>query len=336
MTTYDVAMLGVVIAGMVWGAWRGITWQVASIASLVLGYVAAFPLSSQLAARFPGEPVVARVLALLVCYAAVSGGVFLVAWLVRTTLRQWKFEAYDRHLGMLLGGAEGALLGVLATVFLLSLTPSTRPMVLTSPSGRVVGGVLDAVQPALPAEVRSMLAQFWEGQAAAARGQTSAEVVTSIPEPEAAEPLRRTKARAEPEEPAIGDLLRQNRARAEQAVTEAAKAVRAEADQSAEAAARPVEAQVEEAADALGDFLRESRNRVKRSVADAIKQEIDQGASVLAGPEEAASSAEPPKTVRGFLKQTRSRLGQSVAEAVKQEIDRAVESDGRSGDVKRR
>src|SRR5437899_1736252 len=70
MTTYDAVMVGLLIAGMIWGAWRGITWQLASIASLVLGYLVAFPMSGQLAPRFPGEPIVARSLALMAVYAA--------------------------------------------------------------------------------------------------------------------------------------------------------------------------------------------------------------------------------------------------------------------------
>ena len=109
MTIYDAAMVVLVLAGMVWGAWRGITWQLASIASLILGYSVAQPLSGQLAPQFPGEPIVARSLAMLAVYVAVSGGVFLVAWVVRATLRQLRFEAFDRHLGMVLGGLEGAL-----------------------------------------------------------------------------------------------------------------------------------------------------------------------------------------------------------------------------------
>src|SRR5215208_4215519 len=125
MTPYDAAMIGVMVAGMVWGAWRGITWQLASIASLILGYVFAHPLSAQLAPHFPGEPVVARALAMLVAYAIVSGGVFAVAWLIRATLRQLKFEAYDRHLGMVLGGLEGAMVGIVVTLFVSSLVPST-------------------------------------------------------------------------------------------------------------------------------------------------------------------------------------------------------------------
>ena len=54
MTIYDAAMAIVVVAGMVRGAWLGITWQLASIASLVLGYAISFPMSSQLAPHFPG------------------------------------------------------------------------------------------------------------------------------------------------------------------------------------------------------------------------------------------------------------------------------------------
>ena len=163
MTLYDAAMIGVVVLGMIWGAVRGITWQVASIASLVLGYLVAFPLSAQLAPKFPGEPVVARALALLVAYACVSGGVFLAAWMIRETLRKLRFEAFDRHLGMILGGLEGALLGVVATVFVVSLAPRTRDPILTSPTGRVVSAVLNATQGALPAEIRTHLTPLWTG-----------------------------------------------------------------------------------------------------------------------------------------------------------------------------
>ena len=160
MTIYDAAMIGVVIAGMVWGALRGITWQLASIASLVLGYSVAYPLSGQLAHRFPGEPVVARALAMLAVYIAVSGGIFLAAWIVRTTLQRWKFDAFDRHLGMILGGLEGALLGVVATLFVVSLAPRTRETILTSPTGTAVNHLMTALGPILPGEIRDVLSPF--------------------------------------------------------------------------------------------------------------------------------------------------------------------------------
>ncbi len=154
LTIYDAAMAGVVVAGMVWGAWKGVTWQLASIASLILGYMVSHQLSVQLAPHFPGDPVVSRALAMLAVYAAVSGGVFLVAWVFRAILKRMKFEAFDRHLGMLLGGLEGALLGLVATLFVVSLAPSTRDPIFSSPSGKVVGNVMNAVGPVLPSEAR--------------------------------------------------------------------------------------------------------------------------------------------------------------------------------------
>ncbi len=127
----------------------------------MVGYLVASPASAQLAPHFPGEPVVARALAMLAVYAAVSGGIFLAAWAVRTTLRRLQFEAYDRHLGMVLGGLEGAFFGVVATLFVVSLAPQTRAPIFASPTGRLVGQAMQAVGPALPAEARNVLAPFW-------------------------------------------------------------------------------------------------------------------------------------------------------------------------------
>lgn len=161
LTIYDAAIAVAVIGGMIWGAWRGITWQLASITALVVGYMVAYPASAELAPYLPGEPVVARALGMLIAYAVVAFGVFLVAWSIRTALRRWKFEAFDRHLGMVLGGLEGAFLGIVVTVFVVSVAPDSRGPILTSPSGRVVSRVLSALRPTLPTEVRDVLRPFW-------------------------------------------------------------------------------------------------------------------------------------------------------------------------------
>jgi membrane protein required for colicin V production len=168
MTLYDAAMVALVLGGMAWGAWRGIIWQVASIASLVLGYTVAHTTSDDLAPHFPGDPVVARGLAMLVVYAAVSGGIFAAARMLRATLRRLKFEAYDRHLGMVLGGLEGALARLVATLFVVSLAPRSRGPIFASPSGKVVGRVMNTLGPVLPAEAREVLAPFWADRAAVA------------------------------------------------------------------------------------------------------------------------------------------------------------------------
>jgi membrane protein required for colicin V production len=167
MTVYDAAMAIVVALGMVRGAWRGFTWQMASIASLLVGYAAAHSGSAQFATYLPGEPEVQRALAMAVVYIAVSGGIFGIAWMIRGTLRKLKLEAYDRHLGMLLGGLEGVGVGILVTLFVVSVAPATRQPIFASPTGRVVGTVMNHVGPVLPAEVRKVLAPHWDDDASA-------------------------------------------------------------------------------------------------------------------------------------------------------------------------
>src|SRR4051794_29717520 len=162
LTTYDAVMAGVVVAGMIWGAWRGVTWQLASIASLILGYIASHQLSPQLAPRFGTDPVISRTLAMMAIYAAVSGGVFLIAWAFRAILRKMKFEAFDRHLGMLLGGMEGAILGMLVTFFVVSLAPQPGEPIYSSPTGKLVASLIDAVGPTLKSEAGDALAPFVE------------------------------------------------------------------------------------------------------------------------------------------------------------------------------
>lgn len=160
LTYYDAAMAGVVVAGMIWGAWRGVTWQLASLASLVVGYFASHRLTPELAPHFGSDPMIARSLAMMASYAVVSGGVFLVAWTFRAILRKMKFEAFDRHLGMLLGGVEGAILGVVATFFVVSLMPQTHDTIYTSPTGKLVSNFIDAVGPKVKEETGTALAPF--------------------------------------------------------------------------------------------------------------------------------------------------------------------------------
>lgn len=162
MTTYDAVMIGVVIAGMVWGAVRGITWQIASIASLALAYLFSHQVSAYLAPYIPGEPAIRRAGSMLAAYVVVSGAVFFAAWTVRTTLKRMKFEAYDRHLGMMLGGIEGVLLGIVGTLFVVSLAPGSREPIFASHAGRVVARIMDAAGPVLPPEVRKVVAPYWD------------------------------------------------------------------------------------------------------------------------------------------------------------------------------
>src|SRR5690242_6833164 len=52
MQTYDLLMLLVLVATTVFGFWKGMAWQVASLASLGVSYIASLKFSEQLAPVF--------------------------------------------------------------------------------------------------------------------------------------------------------------------------------------------------------------------------------------------------------------------------------------------
>ena len=167
MTAYDGVMIGLVLAGMIWGSIRGFSWGIASIGALLVGYAFAHVASEYLlpflALNMPGDPAVQRGGAMLLAFVVSSGGCLFAAWSARASLKKMKFELYDRHLGVLLGGVEGALLGVIGTMFLASLAPNAREPIFSSRAGHVVARVLDAAGPAVPAEVRRAITSSWGG-----------------------------------------------------------------------------------------------------------------------------------------------------------------------------
>jgi membrane protein required for colicin V production len=162
MTIYDALMLGIVVLGVIWGAWRGLISQVASLSSLILGYVIAEPASVHLAPYIPAEPIVARVSAMLIVYVMATIGIFFIAGLIRALIKTLRLGAVDRQLGMMLGAIEGAVIGLVCTLFVVSLAPDSREPIFASPTGRIVGRLMDSVGPALPDEARDVLSPFWD------------------------------------------------------------------------------------------------------------------------------------------------------------------------------
>lgn len=163
MTWYDGLMIALIVVGAVQGAWRGLAWQIAPIASLIVGYFTAFPASEKIAHFFGNEAPTNRWIAMLVVYLAVSFAIHLVARIFRESIQKLRMEAFDRHLGALLGGVKGALLCLVITFFAVGLSDKSRDFVLRTPSGELAGYVMHQVEPVLPAEARDLLAPYIAG-----------------------------------------------------------------------------------------------------------------------------------------------------------------------------
>lgn len=175
ITIYDLIML-VLVLYAAWSGWsRGMAWQVAPIASLVLAYIFAVPLSITLAPRF-GEPPLNRLFALVALYAAISLAVYLVVRSFRGSLEKLRLEEFDRHLGLILGGVKGVLFTIAITLGLVSLFPSIRPTILESESSTIAARILHTIYPILPTAAIEIIDPYLKNLPAAesyANGRTN-------------------------------------------------------------------------------------------------------------------------------------------------------------------
>lgn len=155
---YDVIMLMVLAAAAAWGAWKGLAWQVASIASLALSYFVAHQFSGQVAQHINAAPPWNVGAAMLGLFLGTSLAVWLAFRLVSGAIDKAKLKSFDRQIGALVGLVKGALLCVVITIFAVSLLgPANRDQVVNSKSGHYIAVALDRAQGVMPKEVHRAL-----------------------------------------------------------------------------------------------------------------------------------------------------------------------------------
>jgi len=155
---YDALLLLILLYNTWRGAARGVTWQLAGIAAILLCFLFAAPLSISVAPMISLDPPLNRYVAMLAIYLAFSLGSFAVARMIRSVLESMRFQEYDRHLGGVMGFLKGATLCLVLTFFVVTLSETARATVLRSPGGRLAGYLLYKSSGVLPQELDGFLA----------------------------------------------------------------------------------------------------------------------------------------------------------------------------------
>ena len=167
MQGYDLFMIIILAAAIIWGAWKGLAWQVASLASVVLSYIVALyfrqPLAGLLSQQVELTPPLDVGLSMLILFLGTS----LVVWvgfnLVSEAITKVKLKEFDRQVGALLGLAKGVILCTVITLFAVTIvSDQQRQQIYNSRSGYYISLLLQKVQPILPPEVQSRLQPYEE------------------------------------------------------------------------------------------------------------------------------------------------------------------------------
>ncbi len=160
MEVYDICMLAVLVLATLFGAYKGMAWQVASLASIVASYLVALRFSEQFAPRFGDQAPLNRFIAMFVLYMVTSLGIWFAFRIVKNFIDRVRLREFDRQMGALVGAAKGVLLCVAITFFAVTLSERARSAVLQSRSGFVIAQLLDRAEGVMPRELHSMLGPY--------------------------------------------------------------------------------------------------------------------------------------------------------------------------------
>src|SRR5439155_908443 len=132
------------------GAWKGMAWQVASLASIVASYFSSVNFCGALAPLISAEAPWNKAVAMLILYVGSSIGIWLVFRLVAGFIDSVRLRDFDRQIGAIFGAGKGVLLCLVITFFALSLSETSRGMVHSSRAGYYMSQLLKESDPYLP------------------------------------------------------------------------------------------------------------------------------------------------------------------------------------------
>ncbi|MCA9124787.1 MAG: CvpA family protein [Planctomycetaceae bacterium] len=157
MEIYDIIMLAVLAGAMLFGAWKGLAWQIASLGAIVASSYVALKYDTPLAASLPVGPPWDVPLAWGILFVGTSFVIWIIFRYVSDFIDRLKLKEFDRQIGALFGLAKGVLICVIVTVFLVSLVDSIRAPILRSYSAYYIAVFLDKAHAYLPEDIHDKL-----------------------------------------------------------------------------------------------------------------------------------------------------------------------------------
>jgi membrane protein required for colicin V production len=154
MTLTDWILLGVLFASMVVGLWRGLVYEVLSLAGWVAAFVVAQWLAPSVVGWLPfiqGAPAsVQYAVAFALVFVGTVFAAGMLSWLIKKLVESVGLRPVDRTLGGVFGLARGVVL-LLALTVVLQLTGVSRDGWWASAQGPVwLDVVLKGLKPLLP------------------------------------------------------------------------------------------------------------------------------------------------------------------------------------------
>lgn len=158
MSIYDILMLVVLVGCILFGLWKGLAWQVASLASLFVSYFVALNFRGVLSGYISATEPWNQFAAMLILFIGSSLIVWLAYGYMKATIERWRLRGFDTQAGGLLGALKGALLCMLITLFAVTLFgENVTRSVIASRSGGYITSAINHIYMMVPDEIHPFL-----------------------------------------------------------------------------------------------------------------------------------------------------------------------------------
>ena len=163
MQAYDFIVLALLVVMAVWGARRGLVKQLASLLSIVLGYIVAVNFRHEVAPLIEAPHPWNSFAAMLALFMGTSLLVWIAFRFVNGRIEKAGLTAFDTQMGGLFGAAKGLLLaGVLTMFAVVMLSDAQRHAVLDSYSGNKICRGIFYAQQFVPSEWQDTVRPYLE------------------------------------------------------------------------------------------------------------------------------------------------------------------------------
>ena len=163
METYDIVMLVVIAAAVIFGAVKGLAWQIASMAAIFLSYFVALNFRQPVADLIDTAEPWNKFLAMFILFIGTSLIVWITFGFVSRQIEKMQLKSFDRQAGAAVGALKGALLCLVITFFALTLLGDrTKVAICNSTSGKYIAQFIDSADTFIPQEVHKVVHPYLE------------------------------------------------------------------------------------------------------------------------------------------------------------------------------
>lgn len=157
---YDLLVLGILAVFAMRGAAKGVVWQVAGIAGIVLCLMFSQGISAAFGPYVTLDPPLNHWVVMFGAYLAFTFIAFGFARVMNDWIEKASLEYFNRHLGAIFGLLKGVVLCVVMTYFLVTLSPKARESLLTSRSAYAAAVIMNTFHPFIPEKLHDKVAEY--------------------------------------------------------------------------------------------------------------------------------------------------------------------------------